>query len=888
MLSHYRLVEKIGEGGMGVVWKAEDEKLHRPVALKILPPEVARDERRQRFLREARAAAALTHPNIATVHEIDESHGVVFIAMEYVEGKTLRALLGGRSLPVREALHLGTQVAEGLARAHQRRVIHRDLKPENVMVGPDGHAKILDFGLVKLLEENGEAASSPIGEAETITREMTREGAVLGTPPYMSPEQARGLSVDARSDVFAFGIVLYEMVTGRRPFRGATTTDTINAIINEHPIPASQIKREVLPELERIVGKCLEKDPRGRYQDSRDLVVDLRRLGRELDAGSVPSSGEINRARPRRPRRLALLVAALLVAAGTGFMLYRDRPVGVPAKPAYARTEIAVLPFQNLSPGGPHAYFAGGLHEEVLTQLAKVAALKVISRTSVMGYRETTRPLKEIAAELGVGSVVDGSVQVEGGRLRVNVQLIDAVTDKNLWAERYDRTLDDAFAIQSDVAQHVAAAVGATLTDAELGSLSAAPTSNPEAYRLYLQGQDYQNRPGYLPQDRESAQKLFEQVLALDPNFALAHAALSQVHGVLYFLRYDPSQARAARQREEAEAALRLAPGLPRAHFAMGLVHYLGRGDFRRALDEFTIALKGSPSDAEVWLWIGWTQQRLGNWDKVLEAFEQAVRLDPRRADLFNGLGGTTYQLLRRYPDALRAYDQALSLAPDLHDAALNRAWTLVAWRGQLDTLREFLERLPKDAQLALAAVDGIRAELLLFERNADGLLAMPSVSRGDVFEGANHFVPAALYAGWAHQLRGDRAMARASFESAHVSSESALNQSPDDLRVHAALGLALAGLGRREQALREARWLQQSTRYRDDAFIGPALAEDCARILAQAGDAEAALDEIDRLLAGPSWLSVHALRLDPRWDPIREHPRFKALLAKYGAAAVR
>jgi tetratricopeptide (TPR) repeat protein len=326
----------------------------------------------------------------------------------------------------------------------------------------------------------------------------------------------------------------------------------------------------------------------------------------------------------------------------------------------------------------------------------------------------------------------------------------------------------------------------------------------------------------------------------------------------------------------------------------MGLVHYQLvhdqiEGDYRRALDEFTIALKGLPGDAEVWFWVGATQRRLGNWDKVLEAFDQAARLDPRGADMFRNLGGMTYQFLHRYADAVRAYDRAVSLAPDLHDAAFSRAQTLLAWQGDLDTLRQAVERMPKGSRLGFSDVDARRAELLLLEREADDLLAMPGVERGDVFL-LDHNVsrPAALYAGWAYQLRGNQAMARAAFDAARLRSDSDLSRYPDDWTGHAARGLALAGLGRREEALREARWLQQSARYREDAFSGPMLAEDRARILAQAGDAEAALDEIDRLLGGPSFLSVHTLQLDPRWDPIRHHPRFKALLAKYGAAAVR
>jgi len=471
----------------------------------------------------------------------------------------------------------------------------------------------------------------------------------------------------------------------------------------------------------------------------------------------------------------------------------------------------------------------------------------------------------------------------------VNVQLIDATTDEHLWAERYDRTLDDAFAIQSEVAQRIVAAVGAALTSAEQGRLAAAPTANAEAYRLYLQGREYFRRPGYLRQNLETAQRLYERALGPDPGFALAHAALADLHGMMYWFRYDPSATRAARQRQEAETALRLAPDLPQAHIAMGLAYYVGRRDYRRALDEFAMALKGLPNDAELWAWIGYAHRRLGNWNDCFAAIEKAEQLDPRNADWFWDLGGQTYDMTHRYADAVRACDRALSLAPDLHEAAIWRGWTYVRWQGRLDTLRAALSRVPRDAELgAVGSVAAHRVALLLWERNADGLLQELQGGRVPVFEAQYFFLPSALYTAWAHQLGSDREAARAAFDSARALLDSVMKELPDDWRVHAGRGLALAGLGRRDEALREASWLQRSEVYRNDAVDGPLVAEDRARILAQAGDAEAALGEIERLLAEPSLVSVHTLRLDPRWDPIREHPRFKALLVKYGSKVSR
>jgi serine/threonine-protein kinase len=476
---------------------------------------------------------------------------------------------------------------------------------------------------------------------------------------------------------------------------------------------------------------------------------------------------------------------------------------------------------------------------------------------------------------------------VVGGRLRVNVELIDAATDKQVWAEHYDRTLDDGFAIQSEVAQRIVAAVGAALSADDQGRLAEAPTANAEAYRLYLQGNEYFARPGALRHDRETAQQLYERALALDPNFALGHAALSLVHGQMYFMRYDPSDLRAARQREEAEAALRLAPDLPQAHVAMGRFYYQARREYRRALDEYAIALEGLPNDAELWREIGSAHRRLGSWNEAMTAFEKATQLNPRDANLYFTGAGPSYRLTHRYADAVSEYDRALILAPDLLEAAIQRGWIYADWQGQLDTLRVVLDRVPMASDLAFGgSVAAQRAMFYLWKRDAVSLQQVPGIAGGSHFSRGVDFFSSGLYVAWAHQFRGDHIAARAAFDSARVHLDAALERSPDDSGLHATRGLALAGLGRRAEALAEARWLQRSVVYREDRFDGPSLAEDRARILAQVGEAEAALDEIERLLAGPSWLSVQALRLDPLWDPIREQPRFQALLKKYASRA--
>ena len=860
LADRYAIERELGAGGMATVYLAEDVKHQRKVAVKVLRPELTAALGHERFLREITTTANLRHPHILPLYDSGEAGGFLFYVMPYVEGESLGDRINReKQLPLDDAVRIAREVADALSYAHGRGVIHRDIKPENIML-ESGHAVVADFGIAR-------AVSAAGGD------KLTQTGLAIGTPAYMSPEQAGGEEdLDGRSDLYALGCVLYEMLAGQPPFTGPTVESLVRQHLGAPPPPVTQLRPAVPAEIAGVLERALAKNPADRFNPVALFADALGPRGAAPVSSARAAAGQRPRSWARRALLAALVVAVIASAVALGRWI---RPGATGSR--HLRTAIAVLPFQNLSAEEQHAYFAGGLHDELLTQLAKVATLTVMGRTSVMAYAGTTKPVQEIAGELGVGSIVEGSVQVLGDRLRVNVQLLDAETGAQVWAESYNRTLDDAFAIQSHVAQQVVAAVGAALAGDEAGALAAAPTQNGEAYRLYLQGEEYRRRPGNERQNFEIAEQLYEQAVSLDSTFAIAYTALADVHGQLYWL-YGLRPARLESERAAAEAARRLAPDLPQTRWAMGMVYYHEQ-DFRRALKELTAAAEGLPGSAELWTYVGYAHRRLGQWDQALASFERATTLDPRDAGLMANIG-ETFLYLHRYRDAIGALNRALELAPDQWAAHLTRARTYLLWQGELDSLRQ---TLAGGEDFAFWGSNTLwSARLALWERRPDRVLALLGPTPAAVtFEAQMAYEPALLYAGWAHQLRRDLAAASAAFTEALAPLELVLRERPNDWRFHASRGLAMAGLGRRAEAIDEARSIEGSIVYADP-LSHLILAEARAMIFAQAGLADEAVAELEPLLAGPSWTSVHLLRLDPRWDPVRDDPRFQALLVKY------
>ena len=858
LADRYRIERELGSGGMATVYLAEDVRHERQVAIKVLRPELAASLGADRFLREIKITANLNHPHILPLLDSGEADSFLYYVMPYVEGESLRDRLDReKQLPINEALKIASEVADALGFAHEHNVIHRDIKPENILLEAK-HAVVADFGVARA-----------IVEAEQT--QLTETGIAVGTPAYLSPEQSAGeREIDGRSDIYAVGCVLYEMLTGEPPFTGPTAENIVHKHLTAEPRPVTDGRPHVPGDVVATVAKSLEKAPADRYQTAEELEE-------ALTAEQVAVSGQTAAARSRLPVRLLATVGGLAVVIAVVVGVLTRTPPTI----THERAAIAVLPFQNLTTDESRAYFASGLHDELLTQLAKVASLRVISRTSVLGYAGTTKPLTQIADELGVGSIVEGSVQVEANRLRVNVQLIDAATDEHIWAERYDRTLDDAFAVQSEVAERIVVAVGATLTDAEASAIAAVPTDNAEAYRLYLQGEEYRRRPGWLHRDLEFAEQRYTRALEMDPEFPLAYASLAAVHGVMYWFGYDPYPSRSESQLHAAMAAVRLAPDLPQARWAMGLAHYQGKRDYAMALEEFNLAAEGLPGSAELLSWVAYAHRRLGDWDEALAALERIRLLDPRDAQVLYDLGGGTLSFLHRYEEANAVMGMALELAPDLARAEHRRARNYVNCCGELDSMRYLLERGPDDFG-NLGTRTMWRLELALWDREPVVLLTRITSLTQAAIESQLGYTPVPLYAAWAHQLNEDTVAAEESFTDALVQLDSAVRELPTDWRVHAGRGLALAGLNLQAEARQEAAWLRESSAYAD-RYLRGLVAEARAMIFVQAGLVDKALAEIEPLLSGPSWTSANLFRIDPRYDPIREDPRFQALLEKYG-----
>ncbi|MGA7921252.1 MAG: protein kinase [Candidatus Acidiferrales bacterium] len=624
-ISHYRILEKLGGGGMGVVYRAEDSRLDRNVALKFLPEGLATDPQAlERFRREARAASALNHPNICTIYDIDEHKGQPFIAMELLEGRTLKHHVSGQALDAQDILNWSIQISDALDAAHTKHIIHRDIKPANIFITGRGVAKLLDFGLAKLSPHRPrvvDAVGATADATATNDEHLTSPGAAMGTVAYMSPEQARGQELDVRTDIFSLGVVMYEMAAGRSAFTGNTSAIVFEAILNRAPVSLARLNPKLPPGLIGIIEKTLEKDARARYQTAASLLADLQKLKRELDSGRASAAGP-----------------AVVAEA--------------------AEKSLAVMYFENLSSDKEDEYFRDGMTEDIITEISKIRELRVFPRAAVLAFRDKTVTGPEVGRELNALYVLTGSLRRSGNRLRITGQLIETRTGHSVWAERYDRQLEDVFAIQDEIAQAIARALKVILTEKEKQEIKKAPTADVQAYDYYLRGRQFFHqlrRKGF-----EYARQMFARAIVIDPGYARAYAGVADCSSFLYM--YWATTDDNLREADRASRkAVELDPDSGEAHASRGLAVSLNK-NFKEAENEFEIAIRLDPKLFEAHYFYARASFQQGDMEKAARLFEQACIVKPQDYQAATLLG-TVYRSLGKTTEANAAAQRALQMA---------------------------------------------------------------------------------------------------------------------------------------------------------------------------------------------------------------------------------
>jgi serine/threonine protein kinase/Tfp pilus assembly protein PilF len=876
-LGDYELLEEVGRGGQGVVFRARQKSLNRIVALKVISlGQWASKAHLKRFRLEAEAAARLEHPCIVPIHEVGERDGSCYFSMKFVEGGQLDEVARREPMSIRRAVELIAKVARTVHYAHEHGILHRDIKPGNILLDGEGEPHLTDFGLARLVETES-----------TMTRTME----VLGTPSYMAPEQAvcNNAAVSSATDVYGLGAVFYQLLTGHPPFAGGTTYETIKLLLDTEPRQPRQLNPKVDRDLSTICLKCLEKDPNRRYSSALALAEDLEHWLRH-EPIRARQTGVFTRGKKwvRRNPTSALLAASLMaLAAAAGWIVWKSDFIRHPAT-----TGIAVLPFENLSSDPDNAYFADGIQEEILTRLASIADLKVISRTSTQHYQSKPSNLREIAKQLGVANILEGSVRKADNQVRVNVQLINAQTDSHLWADTYDRNLTDILGVESEIAKRIAQSLQAKLTGREEQALAVKPTNNPEAYDAYLRGLAFEARSIFThdsPNAAAEASGFYERAVQLDPKFALAWARLSRADAFLYFngdstaARRDATAARRDAAKRALENAQKLAANSPETLLALGYYQYWVLRDYGAAKTTFDRVSKMLPGTSEVPKALGRITRREGHWDQSIAYYEQALALDPRNVELLPD-AAWTYGMLRQFPTALKLYDRALDLRPNDPNVMAAKAGIYQA-QGNLQGAASFLSEINEETP----SENAFMAKLiqLRLERNYGEAVRLLQARLAQFhFDSEYHKANYQVDLAFMQRLAGDTAGAKVTAEQARNSLEPLYRDQPDNYALAASLSRAYAAIGKKDSALKSAERAILLGPGAKDAVTSPGFEENQASIQTIVGENSRAISTLTQLLQtpygsllyNPTPITPALLRLDPIWDPLRSDPRFQKL----------
>ncbi len=864
----YELLEEIGRGGQGVVYRARQKSLNRTVALKVIGlGHWATDAHLKRFRREAEAAASLDHSGIVPIYEVGERDGSCYFSMKLVEGGQLDEAAKREPMPVRQAAELIAKVARTVHYAHEHGILHRDIKPGNILLDQKGEPHLTDFGLARLVETES-----------TVTRTLE----VLGTPSYMAPEQAAGNNthVSSATDVYGLGAVLYQLLTGQPPFAGGTTYETIRLLLDTEPRQPRVLNPKIDRDLSTICLKCLEKDPQRRYSSGLALAEDLERWLKH-EPIQARRTGILARGRKwaRRNPTTALLATSLLaLAAASGWVVWRSELIHRPVT-----TGIAVLPFENLNDQKENSAFADGVQDDILTKLAKIADLKVISRTSVMDYRGK-RNLRQIGNDLRVSHVLEGSVRRAGTHLRLNAQLIDTRTDTHVWAEQYDRDLNDLFAIQSEIAQRVAERLNARITATEKLTIEGKPTADLIAFDLYTRGKNlFLTAPysGHGGADLLEAIDLLNQAVARDPSFFQAYCLLADVHGFLYWFG-DHTPGRLALEEAAIQAASRLRPDAGETHLARARNLYGSHLDYDGALAELEVARRSLPNSPGVFEVMASIQGSQGRWEESIRNFERAVELDPRNVTtLFQtGLG---YETIRRYAEQKSKLDRALTVDPNNLPVKAYRAFVELNWKADTGPLHQLIDEIRATNPAAMPKIADRWLLCALAERDVaaakDALNAV-----GEITLGHNAVLfPCPFVEGVIARMTNDEHKAQLAFTAARAEQEKTIHAQPDYGSPLCALGVIDAGLGRKEEALREGRRALELLPVKKDPLNGMLMIKYLAVIAAWVGEKDLACEQLATAVRYPNSgldLSYGDLKLMPWWDPLRGDPRFEKIVA--------